>query len=255
MQSQKAIQTRFAQKSDTYRYFAKAQLEAAKKLIAIQNSQIPSIKGSWLDIGSGPSILSQIPDASPVIQRAINLDISIDSLLQPKIGINPRAIVADMDALPLREKCLDGVISSSALQWSQDLQVLLKTLERSLKEDGYALFSVLGSDTLSELRELQKEFGISTYTSYYTADEFRQRAEEAGFTSIFSSSQKVSIPYKSSKEALFSISRIGASAHRNTLLSPREIGRFRKAYSERFDNNTIIHTYEYHYFLLRKQQS
>lgn len=251
MNSSKAIQTRFAEKSDTYRNFAKAQLEAAHKLVDIFNTQLKHLSGIWLDIGSGPSIISHIESASPTLKNGIQFDISMESLVQN--GTSPaKAIVGDMDALPIASHSLDGIISSSAFQWSQNLPHLLEELFRILKEGGHVIISILGEKTLAELRELQTTFGIKTFTSYYTKQELDSYTINSGFKTLHSETQVITLRYSSSKEALQSISKIGASSHQNSLLTPKELVQFITAYDRIFNNTDVTHTYEYHFLLLRK---
>jgi len=62
-------------------------------------------------------------------------------------------IVADAEALPLREESLDLVVSALALQFVNDLPGVLAQIRRALKPDGLLLAAMLGGDTLTELRQ------------------------------------------------------------------------------------------------------
>src|ERR1051325_11303341 len=63
------------------------------------------------------------------------------------------AIVADEEALPLRDGSLDLVVSALALQYVNDLPGALVQIRRALKPDGLFLAALLGGDTLTELRQ------------------------------------------------------------------------------------------------------
>ena len=63
------------------------------------------------------------------------------------------AIVADEEALPLRDGSLDLVVSALALQFVNDLPGALVQIRRALKPDGLFLAALLGGDTLGELRQ------------------------------------------------------------------------------------------------------
>lgn len=254
MASQKVIQSRFAKKSETYTTYAKAQQEAARLLLQLQREELPEINGTWLDIGSGPSILSSLSETTPVLQKAINLDISLDSLLAGDSEKRQEAVLADMDSLPFRKESLHGILSSSALQWSQNIKQLLRSVHTILHRRGYALISILGEKTLTELRGLQKKYKIKTFTSYYEEEYFLKLAQSCGFSLLRSSSINIPISYKSSKEALLSISKIGAATHRTHLLNTKELSQFQRDYAQLFPGGEILHNYEYHFFLLQKRE-
>lgn len=60
--------------------------------------------------------------------------------------------VADEERLPLRPQCVDLVASALALQFVNDLPGALLQIRRALKPDGLFLASLLGGETLHELR-------------------------------------------------------------------------------------------------------
>jgi SAM-dependent methyltransferase len=62
------------------------------------------------------------------------------------------AAVADEEALPLAEGSVDLVVSVLALHWANDLPGALAQIRRALRPDGLLLASLLGGNTLVELR-------------------------------------------------------------------------------------------------------
>jgi SAM-dependent methyltransferase len=62
-------------------------------------------------------------------------------------------IVADPEVLPLAPASLDLVASAVHLQWVDDLPGALAQIRRALKPDGLILASLLGGETLMELRQ------------------------------------------------------------------------------------------------------
>jgi len=62
-------------------------------------------------------------------------------------------IVADAEALPLREESLDLVVSALALQFVNDLPGTFVQVRRALKPDGLFLAALIGGDSLIELRQ------------------------------------------------------------------------------------------------------
>src|SRR5258708_23356458 len=62
-------------------------------------------------------------------------------------------IIADPEALPLREDSLDLVVSALALQFVNDLPGAFVQVRRALKPDGLFLAALIGGDSLIELRQ------------------------------------------------------------------------------------------------------
>jgi malonyl-CoA O-methyltransferase len=64
----------------------------------------------------------------------------------------PRCVCADLERLPLADRSVDLLYSSSALQWSADLPGTFAEFLRVLRPGGLLTFSTFGPDTLKELR-------------------------------------------------------------------------------------------------------
>jgi len=64
-----------------------------------------------------------------------------------------KIVVADEEALPLREASLDLVVSLLALQFVNDLPGTLIQIRRALKPDGLFMAALIGGETLAELRQ------------------------------------------------------------------------------------------------------
>ena len=69
-------------------------------------------------------------------------------------GRNARTyrVCADLNALPIAGQRIDLVWSNAALHWLDDLPETFKELNRVLQVGGLLMFSLLGPDTLKELR-------------------------------------------------------------------------------------------------------
>src|SRR5260370_6193321 len=80
-------------------------------------------------------------------------------------------IIADPEALPLREDSLDLVVSALALQFVNDLPGAFVQVRRALKPDGLFLAALIGGDSLIELRqafaaaEAELEHGASPHVA------------------------------------------------------------------------------------------
>jgi malonyl-CoA O-methyltransferase len=65
----------------------------------------------------------------------------------------PPLVAADVEALPFVDHSFDAVFSNLTLQWVNDLDCALREMNRVLRPGGLLMFSTLGPDTLSELRQ------------------------------------------------------------------------------------------------------
>lgn len=72
----------------------------------------------------------------------------------------PRCVNADVRALPFAESSLDLVWSNLMLHWLPDPRPAFAELHRVLAEGGLLHFSLLGPDTLKELRECAARLGL-----------------------------------------------------------------------------------------------
>jgi SAM-dependent methyltransferase len=112
------------------------------------------------------------------------------------------AVAADEEMLPFAEGRFDLVISNLSLHWVNDLPGTLLQIRRLLKPDGLFLASMLGGETLRELRhclleaELAEEGGagprISPFVDLRDAGALLQRA---GFALPVADIDPVSVTY------------------------------------------------------------
>lgn len=254
MINQKAIQTRFATKSNQYTQFAQAQYKAAETLLKLlKDNKTPT--GLWLDLGSGPGILSKLKNTPTAITNAVHLDISLDSLRIATNKNNPAAVQADMDLLPLKPHSFDGIISSSALQWSQQLEQTLKAITATVKPNGYLALSVMGKKTLNQLKLLQEKYQIKPLTHFYDTEECHKIFSALNLNIKKCTTELYHIQYPNSKVALRSISQIGAATHKKALLTPGKVRELYTTYDSFFDKGAVTHSYEYHFYILQKGDS
>ena len=148
-----AISESFSKAAITYDEHAALQVEIASRLL----SRLDFIKINpkyILDLGCGTGYslknLSSIYQGSEII----GLDLA-PGMLQYASAKNPESLFLcnDAEILALKSNSIDLIFSSCTMQWSQDLDKLLKEVYRVLKPGGLFLFSTFGPDTLKELSE------------------------------------------------------------------------------------------------------
>jgi SAM-dependent methyltransferase len=104
------------------------------------------------------------------IETLVSCDLSPRMAAKARIG-GALAAAVDEEILPFADGRFDLVISNLSLHWVNDLPGALLQIRRLLKPDGLFLASLLGGETLRELRqvmmeaELAEEGGVSPRVS------------------------------------------------------------------------------------------
>jgi SAM-dependent methyltransferase len=155
------------------------------------------------------------------------------------------AIVADEEALPLRESSIDLVVSGLSLQTVNDLPGVFVQIRRALKPDGLFLAALLGGETLSELRqsfavaEAEIEGGVSPRVAPFAdVREVGALLQRAGFALPVTDVDRLTVRYASAFALMHDLRRMGASnslsERRRTPLRRATLMRMADVYAERF---------------------
>lgn len=132
-------------------------------------------------------------------------------------------LVADEEALPLAPASLDLVISVLTLHWVNDLPGALLQIGQTLKPDGLFLATMIGGDSLSELRgalmqaEIETEQGASPRVSPF-ADlrDMGGLLQRAGFALPVTDVDSITVTYPSALALMQELRGMGeANADRN----------------------------------------
>ena len=122
--------------------------ETAKRLV----DRIDDIKRDFplaLDIGCRSGEVAQELNGRGGISTLFKADLSIT--MARKIGVGT-VLVCDEEILPFAPGSFDLVLSNLNLHWINDLPGALVQVRQALKSDGLLLASMLGGNTLQELR-------------------------------------------------------------------------------------------------------
>jgi malonyl-CoA O-methyltransferase len=147
----------------------------------------------------------------------------------------PRALCADLEALPLADDSVDLVVSNATLQWSGDLESALRELRRVLRPEGLLMFTTFGPDTLKELRAAwtaadgEARARVSPFLDMHDVGDALVRA---GFADPVMDAETLTMTYASVRALMRDLKAIGG---RNLLSErPRAMtGRARLAAMER----------------------
>ena len=103
-----------------------------------------------LDLSARTGGYGPIPGGPGGVERVISCELSEQMARQ----INNGGVVADTEFLPFGTSCFDLVYSNLDLHWTNDLPGCLLQITQSLKPDGLFLATILGGNTLKELRDV-----------------------------------------------------------------------------------------------------
>ena len=152
----------------------------------------------------------------------------------------PRCLAADVRALPLAGGSLGLAWSNLMLHWLDDPLPALRELHRVLETGGLLLFSVLGPDTLQELRGA----GATTLRRFHDMHDLGDMLLAAGFADPVMEMEKITLAYASPRGLLRDQRRLGV---RDGLFGPmgfREGRRLFRAWESQRCDGRLPATFE-----------
>jgi malonyl-CoA O-methyltransferase len=118
-------------------------------------------------------------------------------------------IVADIENLPFKENSFDLAISSLSFQWLNDLEKSLPQILRTLKNGKNLHFSILGSGSLRELKQVTKSCKIELSINDFIDEEVLKRTL-SNFNFTFQK-EEIILDYQNCSDLLKSMKKIGAN--------------------------------------------
>jgi NADH dehydrogenase [ubiquinone] 1 alpha subcomplex assembly factor 5 len=194
-----------------------------------------------LNLGAHHGLLGRRLRGLPGIEVVIDAERAARLLAQcetPRVG-------ADEEALPFRDQCLDLVVSGLSLHFVNDLPGTLVQIRRALKPDGLLLASLLGGETLAELRtafllaEEEIEGGASPRVAPFAdVRDLGALLQRAQFALPVVDADAVQVTYRDPLALMHDLRAMGATnvlrARRRTLLRRETLLRAMELYQERF---------------------
>lgn len=183
-----------------------------------------------LDLGCHGGELGQLivgtdAPASPGlagIETLIQADLSVDmvahAMRRPAPPFAPLALAADEEFLPFGPATFDAVLSNLSLHWVNDLPGALLQIRKALKPDGLFLASMLGGETLKELRECLTEAEIATagglsprVSPFADVRDLGSLLQRAGFALPVVDADVVTVSYEKPMNLLVDLRAMGES--------------------------------------------
>jgi len=206
-----------------------------------------------LDLGVGtgadlPGLMARFPKA-----RLLGLDLALPMLERARRRgrwlRRPLCICADMEALPLQDRCVDLIYSNLALQWAGDLARVLAECGRVLRPGGLLHFATLGPDTLMELREAWARVdGLAHVSQFPDLHDVGDLLLQLGFADPVMSMEKLTLTYQDLDGLIADLRAIGAQnatpGRPRGLAGRSRMAQLRRAYEAFRRDGRLPATYE-----------
>lgn len=208
------IARRFAQAGQSYDEHAIIQKKIAIQLMQLMTQYLPeqAIKRTF-EIGCGSGNLSKIFMQQMQYQTLYLNDLyaEVQQHFQQLFESNQdnqqiQWCIGDVEQLPFPE-ALDLIMSSSALQWMQDLDNVLNKSAQVIHQDGWLCFSTFGKQNLTEIKTLTSQ-GLD----YFNIEELRSKLEKQGFEVVHISEYVDQLYFKHPKHILQHLKATGVTA-------------------------------------------
>lgn len=266
-----AVRKSFLKAAGTYNAFSTLQKEVSEELL----SYLPEALGketAVLDIGCGTGYVTEGVKKRCPSASVYGCDIADTMLEAAKEKCAGLFFGADAESLPIKDAHFDVIVSSLAYQWVMDISAAFKETSRVLKPGGVFVFSTLGTDTFTELRQSVKTTirasgknrlpalligGLPAFMPFRKTEEIKKTLAKAGFDNITADFGVRKKTYGDVYELLKTLKNIGAgNPFKNgdqTLARGRMLKEIDKTYKERFPcEKGIKATYEVIFFRCEK---
>lgn len=251
--AKKDIANSFSKAASQYDEYAFLQNEVAERLLERLELMNVSPK-TILDAGCGTGFCSRALKKRFSKAKITGVDIAQGMIDQAKLSNKLFSKVdyqcADIENLPHKNSSFDLVVSSLTIQWIEKPLAVFKELERVLKPGGLLIFSSLGPDTLTELKQSWAQVDQAVHVNNFIDMHLvGDDVHKAGFENTVMDRDVITMTYETLKGLMKDLKGIGAhnlNANRQRgMLGKNKYLALQKAYDEfRWDDGQLPATYE-----------
>ncbi|MFT6385891.1 MAG: malonyl-CoA O-methyltransferase [Rickettsiales bacterium] len=246
------IKNNFSRASESYDQNAILQKIVAKNLVKLAQRDILE-SDKILDLGSGTGFVAGEILGVSSDKKIFQLDLSEKMLICNQH--QTAKIVADIENLPFAQNSFDLAISSLSFQWLNDLEKAIPQILEILKNGNNLHFSILGNESLKEVRVTKEDCGID-----FSINDFIDEESLKLILNQFDHTLKkeeIILDYQDCSSILKSMKKIGASyssgrnSNRNNL-SKSKLELLNKFYLKNFKSgNKVRATWQVFYVSIK----
>jgi malonyl-CoA O-methyltransferase len=135
------------------------QKRVVERLLSLVQSRVSPAPADVLDIGCGTGqLLSSLGRQYPHSQLyGLDLAYNMTRSAVERLGPNAMLVNGNAENLPFRNGSFDLVVSTSTLQWIENLDAFFRQCHRVLRTDGFLGFAFFGGRTMAELQDCYRE--------------------------------------------------------------------------------------------------
>jgi malonyl-CoA O-methyltransferase len=198
-----------------------------------------------LDAGTATGTASRALAAHYRQSRVFSLDASMSMLKRAKSARSRFARVTELQAdatrLPLQTGSVDLVFANMLLPWIDDLPAFFAGVGRVLRKDGLFVFSTLGPDSLSELRQAWRTVdGDEHVNSFIDMHDVGDALLKAGLREPVLDVDYLTVTYRSPEDLFNDLTLTGARnslrRRRRTLTGKHRFQDMKRALAGAFGN-------------------
>jgi malonyl-CoA O-methyltransferase len=263
----------FNQQSGEYDRHTTVQKRVVDRLMSLAQSHISSVPNDILDIGCGTGQLLSSLNRQYPHSRLYGLDLAYNMTRSAAERLGPCAELVNGDAehLPFRDGAFDLVVSTSTLQWIENLDAFFQQSYRVLHTNGLLSIAFFGGRTLRELQECYREAVVQRggcsegyldrLHRFKEITAVQEVLERSDFGRVLISSEIEMDYYPDVSDLLRSIKRIGAGSYAQEVrrggLGWRSIlNETSHLYRDRYGSDGMVPvTYEVFYVIAQRCQS
>lgn len=149
----------FHQQAGEYDRYATVQKRVIDRLLSLAQGHISPVPAGVLDIGCGTGqLLSSLGRQYPH-SRLYGLDLAYNMIrcAAARLGPDTTLVIGDAEHLPFRDGSFDLVVSTSTLQWIENMDAFFRQCHRVVLPDGLLCIAFFGGRTMRELQECYRE--------------------------------------------------------------------------------------------------
>lgn len=167
-----------------------------------------------LDLGSRTGHFARFIDGEIAFDNLYQADLS-KKMLDMALSVR---VQCDEECLPFAENVFDLVVSNLNLHWINNIPGTLQQIKNTLKPEGIFIASLIGGDSLKNLRDLliKTEMDLGVKIGFHispmiTPDSIANLMERAGFKRIVVEKDTVEVQYSSASSILRDLRGMGES--------------------------------------------